>query len=54
MNLDKCKNCNCKCHCEEDKNNKEHYTALMDMCECKNCQHEEKKEIEYEECLSCQ
>jgi len=26
----------------------------MDVCGCKKCDHEEKKEIEYEECLSCQ
>ena len=49
----KCKICGHGCHCESDKIDSEHYTPLMDMCECKKCQHEV-KEIEYEECLSCQ
>ena len=50
----KCKNCGHGCHCESDKIDSEHYTPLMDLCECKKCQHEAKEEIEYEECLSCQ
>ena len=49
----KCKTCGHGCHCSEDKIDSEHYTPLMDLCECKKCQHEV-KEIEYEECLSCQ
>jgi len=49
----KCKNCGHGCHCSEDKIDSEHYTPLMDLCECKQCLHEV-KEIEYEECLSCQ
>ena len=50
----KCKTCGHGCHCESDKINSQHYTPLMDVCECKKCQHEVKEEIEYEECLSCQ
>ena len=49
-----CKTCGHGCHCESDKIDSEHYTPLMDVCECKKCQHEVKEEIEYEECLSCQ
>jgi len=49
-----CKTCGHGCHCESDKIDSEHYTPLMDVCECKKCQHEIKEEIEYEECLSCQ
>jgi hypothetical protein len=49
----KCKTCGHGCHCSEDKIDSGHYTPLMDVCECKQCQHEV-KEIEYEECLSCQ
>lgn len=50
----KCKTCGCGCHCKEDKIEGDHYTPLMDICACKKCNHEEQKEIEYEECLSCQ
>ena len=50
----RCKNCGHGCHCSEDKIDSEHYTPLMDLCECKKCLHEVEKEIEYEECLSCQ
>ena len=50
----KCKDCSHQCHCESAKIDSEHYTPLMDICPCKKCRHEEKKEIEYEECLSCQ
>jgi len=48
-----CKNCKCQCHCEQDKINSEHYTQLMDICQCKKCEHEV-EEDKYEECLSCQ
>ena len=44
----KCKTCGHGCHCSEDKIDSEHYTPLMDLCECKKCQHEV-KEIEYED-----
>jgi hypothetical protein len=49
----KCKTCGHGCHCESDKIDSEHYTPLMDVCECKKCQHEV-EEDKYEECLSCQ
>jgi hypothetical protein len=42
----KCKTCGHGCHCESDKIDSEHYTPLMDVCECKKCQHEVKEEIE--------
>jgi hypothetical protein len=48
-----CKNCDHQCHCESDKVKSEHYTPLMDLCSCTKCEHKT-KEIEYEECLSCQ
>ena len=50
----KCKTCGHGCHCNEDKIDSGHYSPLMDICGCKKCLHEAQKEIEYEECLSCQ
>ena len=50
--MDKCENCNHACHCKEDKEGVEHFTPLMDMCECKKCEHEILNDEG--DCLSCQ
>jgi len=46
--MEKCKNCNHECHCEKD----EHYSPLMEPCDCKKCEHEIFSDEG--ECLSCQ